>query len=110
MRHLSSGIDCAMAGAAIVAAPATPSPVALIKSRRFMLSPSWKCVGLHFEACPSMEHLASDFHPSKTQKPNLVKRLGSVIYDLRRKCSYPVQPRVRDRIMKLSKVYSATCH
>jgi hypothetical protein len=39
MRHLISGIDCAIAGAA-TAAPATPKPVTLIKSRRFIeLSP-----------------------------------------------------------------------
>jgi hypothetical protein len=36
MRHLISGIDCAIAGAASVAAPAAPSPVTLIKSLLFM--------------------------------------------------------------------------
>jgi hypothetical protein len=36
MRHLISGIDCAIAGAATVAAPATPNPVTLMKSRRFI--------------------------------------------------------------------------
>jgi hypothetical protein len=36
IRHLISGMDCAIAGAAKVAAPATPIPVTLIKSRRFM--------------------------------------------------------------------------
>jgi hypothetical protein len=36
IRHLISGIDCAIAGAAMVAAPATPIPVTLIKSRRFI--------------------------------------------------------------------------
>jgi len=35
-RHLSSGIDCAIAGAATVAAPATPRPVTLMKSLRFI--------------------------------------------------------------------------
>src|SRR6516165_2819505 len=40
IRHLISGIDCAIAGAAIVAAPATPIPVTLIKSRRFIEFPS----------------------------------------------------------------------
>src|SRR5262249_19421906 len=39
MRHFSPGMDCAIAGAAIVAAPAAPSPVTLIKSRRFMIPP-----------------------------------------------------------------------
>jgi hypothetical protein len=38
MRHLISGIDCAIAGAAMVA-PATPKPVTLMKSRRFIASP-----------------------------------------------------------------------
>src|SRR5260370_40858046 len=38
MRHLISGVDCAIAGAAM-AAPATPTPVALMKSRRFMNFP-----------------------------------------------------------------------
>jgi hypothetical protein len=41
MRHLISGIDCAIAGAAMVAAPATPIPVTLIKSRRFIEFPSF---------------------------------------------------------------------
>src|SRR3981189_3128412 len=36
MRHFSSGIDCAIAGAASVAAPAAPIPVTLRKSLRFM--------------------------------------------------------------------------
>src|SRR5258708_7915780 len=40
MRHLISGIDCAIAGAAIVAAPATPSPVTLMKFSRFLLGSS----------------------------------------------------------------------
>src|ERR1700722_9514214 len=40
IRHLISGIDCAIAGAAMVAAPATPIPVTLIKSRRFIEIPS----------------------------------------------------------------------
>jgi len=39
IRHLISGMDCAIAGAATVAAPATPNPVTLMKSRRFMISP-----------------------------------------------------------------------
>jgi hypothetical protein len=51
MRHLSSGIDCAIAGAAMLAAPATPKPVTLIKSRRFIEYPSLMiCVSLRFEA------------------------------------------------------------
>jgi hypothetical protein len=35
-RHLNSGIDCAMAGAAIVDV-AIPTPAALRNSRRFMM-------------------------------------------------------------------------
>jgi hypothetical protein len=35
-RHLNSGIDCAMAGAAIVEA-VIPAPAALRNSRRFMM-------------------------------------------------------------------------
>src|SRR3954469_14056841 len=38
MRHLISGIDCAIAGAAKVAAPAALMPVTLRKSLLFMVS------------------------------------------------------------------------
>jgi hypothetical protein len=38
MRHLISGVVCAIAGAASVATPAAPSPVTLMKSRLFMIS------------------------------------------------------------------------
>jgi hypothetical protein len=49
---LISGIDCAMAGAAMVAAPATPMPVTLIKSLRFIeLVLLWGVGSLRFEAC-----------------------------------------------------------
>src|ERR1700691_2891838 len=49
MHHLISGIDCAIAGAAMVAAPATLIPVTLIKSRRFIeLSP---CDGVSQPSC-----------------------------------------------------------
>ena len=40
IRHFISGIDWAIAGAAMLAAPATPIPVILIKSRRFIELPS----------------------------------------------------------------------
>src|SRR6202022_2773291 len=54
-RHLISGIDCAIAGPAMVAAPAPPTPVALMKSRRFIGFPPLGdvCVSdrLRFEAC-----------------------------------------------------------
>src|SRR6201995_5683698 len=70
MRHLSSGLDCAMAGAAIVAAPAAASPVTLIKSRRFMSSPwgylAQLCpVSLLAEAWPKNE-LSGSVFPSPT--------------------------------------------
>src|SRR5271168_1100644 len=56
MRHLSSGIDCAIAGAA-TAAPAMPSPVALMKSRRFMQFSLWvMCLfRLFVKACRKLE-------------------------------------------------------
>src|SRR6201996_105100 len=70
MRHLSSGLDCAMAGAAIVAAPAAARPGTLIKSRRFMSSPwgylAQLCpVSLLAEAWPENE-LSGSVFPSPT--------------------------------------------
>src|SRR5262249_2505688 len=38
-RHFSSGIDCAIAGAAIAAEAASPVPAVLMNSRRFMMTP-----------------------------------------------------------------------
>src|SRR5260370_8633790 len=38
-RHFSSGIDCAMAGAATVADAASPAPAVFRNSRRFMAFP-----------------------------------------------------------------------
>jgi hypothetical protein len=69
----------------------------------------------------SMEHLTSDFHGElnyrNAKSPAFPwGRPGFSIYDLRRKpysqalSRAAYQPRVRERIMKLSKVYSATCH
>src|ERR1700716_2186360 len=53
IRHLISGIDWAIAGAAMVAAPATPIPVTLIKSRRFIeFFLLWVSASLRVEACP----------------------------------------------------------
>jgi hypothetical protein len=43
-----------------------------------------------------------------TQKPGLLAKAGLSNYYLLLLKMY--QPRVRERIMKLSKVYSATCH
>jgi hypothetical protein len=60
----------------------------------------------------SMEHPVPDFHDHlvpQRKKPGLLARPGFSNYDF----NYDLkvyQPRVRDRIMKLSKVYSATCH
>jgi len=62
MRYFISGIDCAIAGAAIVAAPATPSPVTLIKSRRFIeLFLLWVIASLLVEACPQHGTSGSGF-------------------------------------------------
>jgi len=77
MRHLISGIDWAIAGAAIVAAPATPMPVTLIKSRRFIelfllcgVVPAFVS-----RLGRSMEHPVRDFHDQlkcrNAKKPGL---------------------------------------
>src|SRR5579863_2547301 len=77
MRHLISGIDWAIAGAAMVAAPATPIPVTLMKSRRFIdipspadvtCQPSFRGLG------PSMEHPAPDFHVELGHRDELTYR------------------------------------
>jgi hypothetical protein len=55
-----------------------------------------------------MEHPVPDFHPEPgaiCEKPGLLSETG-----LQLATWEPDQPRVRERIMKLSKVYSATCH
>jgi hypothetical protein len=57
-----------------------------------------------------MDHPVGDFHDELrycTAKSPAFARPGFPFYYLRRS---PPQPRVRERIMKLSKVYSATCH
>src|SRR3954462_2994201 len=61
-------------------------------------------------ACPAgtMEHPERIFHHElsvPTQKARPSAKAGLFLCYLR-----PNQPRVRERIMKLSKVYSATCH
>jgi hypothetical protein len=64
MRHLISGLDCAIAGAA-TAAPATPIPVALIKSRRFIEFSLAMIVyrsAFLLRPVPSMEHPGGNFH------------------------------------------------
>src|SRR6516165_3922419 len=167
IRHLISGIDCAIAGAAIVAAPATPIPVTLIKSRRFIEFPSLDDVilldSLLFEAsshhgtsvlgfpCAERTSATQKARPCKTglfPNPSSAKRgvrgerarspggasrakandapgggakqepppwpalrFGPSPHSLRSGLNADLpQPRVRERIMKLSKVYSATCH
>jgi hypothetical protein len=40
-RHFSSGIDCAMAGAATAVDAASPAPAVFRNSRRFMMLPPW---------------------------------------------------------------------
>jgi hypothetical protein len=53
-----------------------------------------------------MEHPVPDFHPKRAESLASARRPG---FDLRRKSpDASDQPRVRERIMKLSKVYSAT--
>src|SRR5260370_41691515 len=65
MRHLISGVDCAIAGAAM-ATPATPTPVALMKSRRFMNFPPLGDVTCRLAFVSrldaSMVHPLPDFH------------------------------------------------
>src|SRR6516162_96313 len=66
MRHLSTGMLWAIAGAAIVAAAAAAKPVTLTKSRRFMITPSRRdCDFAAFlmRLAISMEHPVPDFHP-----------------------------------------------
>jgi hypothetical protein len=55
-----------------------------------------------------MEHPGGNFHVNfgiATKKPDPLARAGLLLC-----CLKLNQPRVRERIMKLSKVYSATCH
>jgi hypothetical protein len=78
MRHFSSGIDWAIAGAAIVVAPTTPNPVTLIKSRRFIaLFLLWVAVPAFVSRLIySMEHPVPDFHDQlevpQRKKPGLL--------------------------------------
>ena len=58
-----------------------------------------------------MEHPVPDFHGelgAAMQKARPSERPGFEVFSYLRRKAY--QPRVRERIMKLSKVYSATCH
>ena len=55
-----------------------------------------------------MEHPVQDFHDElkrRDAKSPALAKAGLCVYDV-----VLDQPRVRERIMKLSKVYSATCH
>ena len=55
-----------------------------------------------------MEHPVQNFHAElryRNEKSPASEKAGPAIRNLSR-----VQPRVRERIMKLSLVYSATCH
>jgi hypothetical protein len=81
MRHLISGIDWAIAGAAMVAAPATPNPVTLIKSRRFIeLFLLWGCrPAFVSRLIHSMEHPVPELHGEldiATHKAGLPRRSG----------------------------------
>src|SRR6202521_53361 len=85
MRHLSSGIDCAIAGAASVAAPAAPIPVTFRKSRRFMeFLPSWLRHEPSFaRLAASMEHPVCEFHPepasADAKNPGLFAETGLAV-------------------------------
>jgi len=67
-----------------------------------------------------MEHLFADFQTELTRRSEKspVSEIGLCFYNLdaasvlrtKARASGADQPRVRERIMKLSKVYSATCH
>ncbi len=67
-----------------------------------------------------MEHPLRDFHGQlkyrNAKSPAFQWKAGLAIRDLRLALRLSLeltatnQPRVRERIMKLSKVYSATCH
>src|SRR4051812_45501658 len=100
MRHLISGIDCAIAGAAIAAAPATPIPVALIKSRRFMeyspgtfdllkrlLDEAWLSHSSRAWNIPTANSIANLQRERKS--PAFIEKTGLFVDDLRRN-----QPRV----------------
>jgi hypothetical protein len=55
-----------------------------------------------------MEHPVGDIHPEQVQnrkKARSLNETGLILATLDLD-----QPRVRERIMKVSKVYSATCH
>jgi hypothetical protein len=92
-----------MAGAAKVAAPAAPIPVTLRKSLLFIESipVGGACRGLLGEAfIASMEQSVPDFHPElirANEKARPSREGRAAFYDLRLN-----QPRVRERIMKLS--------
>jgi hypothetical protein len=81
MRHLISGIDCAIAGAAIAVTPAAPIPVTLRKSLRFIeIHPLWLCqLAFVSRLAASMEHPALNFHPElavQRKKPGLLAETG----------------------------------
>ena len=48
--------------------------------------------------------------PDDAERPGLLRETGPCACYLRLGRNALDQPRVRERIMKLSKVYSATCH
>src|SRR4051812_44551582 len=81
MRHLISGIDWAIAGAAMVAAPAPPIPVTLRNSLRFMGSCPFGCECRAFVSrlTGSMKHPVRNFHAElapQTKKPGLLAKAG----------------------------------
>jgi len=60
-----------------------------------------------------MEHSVGDFHPEQVgrrKKARSLEETGLVLTTKDLDQSRLDQPRVRERIMNVSKVYSATCH
>src|SRR4051794_28472592 len=116
MRHLISGIDCAIAGAATAVEAASPTPADFRNSRRFIgVSP----------ACRRPDAVVTEAHarflPVTGSRPVPILRNNRPMRNEKSPGWCPGlcfslalraddQERGRERIMKVSKVYSATCH
>ncbi len=78
------------------------------------IHPCWLCRSAFVSRlAASMEHPVGDIHPRtgrKTQKSPVSQRDRAGSCDFRFRSAALDYPRVRERIMKVSKVYSATCH
>src|SRR4051812_41723789 len=119
-RHLISGIDCAIAGAAMLAAPAVAIPVTFRKSLRFMNPALRLCVSDSLLVEAWDQHGTTGSRIPSGKRSRNAKKPGLLAGDRASPCRptlpcmgfslFSDQPRVRERIMKVSKVYSATCH